>query len=144
MEGIQKALSQKFSRGLIKLEEKLQKELDNVLHQEEMLWFQKSRMEAIRDGDRNTKIFHLSTVIRRKRNRIDMLKNNEGTWVSKVEDVKNMVVDYWKELFTEEGQGEVVDYIAPGCFPMISEKDFDALTRKYADCEVTMEGYATV
>jgi len=39
---------------LINLEARLRKELDEVLGQIETLWFQKSRAEAIRDGNRNT------------------------------------------------------------------------------------------
>lgn len=42
----------------------LRKEMDEVLDQEEMLWFQKSRLDAIKDGDKNTRYFHLSTIIR--------------------------------------------------------------------------------
>lgn len=70
-----------------------------------MLWFQKSRIEAICDGDRNTRYFHLSTVIRRrKRNRIEALQKKEGQWVMDANQVKGMVLDYWKNLFQEESQ----------------------------------------
>ncbi|XP_021845043.2 uncharacterized protein [Spinacia oleracea] len=54
LEGVQKRMSIRWDRGLVKLESKLRRELDDVLHQEEMIWFQKSRLEAIKDGDRNT------------------------------------------------------------------------------------------
>lgn len=42
-----------------KTEAKLRRELYDVLYQEEIIWFQKSRLEAIKDGDRKTKFFHL-------------------------------------------------------------------------------------
>ena len=45
----------------IKLEANLRCELDNTLDQIEALWFQKSLMEAIKDGDKNTRYYHLST-----------------------------------------------------------------------------------
>lgn len=35
-----------------------------------LFWLQKSRMEAIRDGDQNTRYYHLSMVISQKINRI--------------------------------------------------------------------------
>ena len=46
-----------------------------------MLWFQKSREKWVELGDRNTKYFHTSTIIRRCRNRIEALKDNEDRWV---------------------------------------------------------------
>lgn len=67
--------------SLYKLEQKLRQQLDTVMREEELLWFQKSRMEAICDGDRNTKLFHHSTIIRRKRNRIEGLQDDNGVWV---------------------------------------------------------------
>jgi len=67
---------------LLQKEEQLIKEFDIVLEQEETLWYQKSRERWIVLGDRNTTYFHTSTVIRRRRNRIEMLKNNEDQWVS--------------------------------------------------------------
>lgn len=66
--------------------------MELVLHQEEILWFQKSRLDALKDVDHNTKFFHLSTIIRRRRNRIDMLLDGEGNWISTPEEVKQLVV----------------------------------------------------
>ncbi|XP_056691643.1 uncharacterized protein [Spinacia oleracea] len=51
IEGVQKRQAVKWERKWVKLEAKLRKELDEVLHEEEMMWFQKSRLEAIKDGD---------------------------------------------------------------------------------------------
>lgn len=68
MEGVQKLLAKGMYSHMIKLEAKLRRKKDDVLNQEEMLWFQKSRMDAARDGDRNTKYLHLSTIISRRRN----------------------------------------------------------------------------
>lgn len=62
--GIQKLLPQNPHRGLLKLESRLRLELDDVLMQEELLWYQKSRVEWLKNGDRNTTFFHLSTIAR--------------------------------------------------------------------------------
>lgn len=40
---VQSALERNFHSGLLKLERKLKGELDKILREEEMLWFQKSR-----------------------------------------------------------------------------------------------------
>ncbi|CAL1407206.1 unnamed protein product [Linum trigynum] len=61
--------------------EATREDLETILFQEELLWYQKSRLEWIVSGDRNTAYFHARTLKRRKRNRILVLKNNEGDWV---------------------------------------------------------------
>lgn len=102
LDGVQKRLAEKWDRRWIKLEAKLRRELDEVLQEEEMTWFQKSRLEALKDGDRNTKYFHLSTVIRRYRNKVTMLQERDGNWITDPSRLKEMVVQYWHSLFTEE------------------------------------------
>ena len=72
LNGVPKKLADGSGKHLIKLEVKLRRELDDVLNQIETFWFQKSRMAAIKDGDRNTRYFHLSTIIRRRYNRIEI------------------------------------------------------------------------
>ncbi|XP_074292463.1 uncharacterized protein LOC141619337 [Silene latifolia] len=51
IEGCQRELSIARNGGLIKLEAKLRKVLDEVLEREELLWYQKSRVDFIVDGD---------------------------------------------------------------------------------------------
>ena len=54
IDGIQRRLESIDLGNLILLEKDLQVEYNQVLHQEEMLWFQKSREQWVRFGDRNT------------------------------------------------------------------------------------------
>ena len=51
-------------------EKQLIEEFNNTLVQEELLWFQKSREQWVKFGDRNTKFFHVQTLVRRKHNKI--------------------------------------------------------------------------
>jgi len=76
LEGIQKKFPYEQNRFLLKLETQLRKELNEVLDQIETFWFQKSRMEALRDGDKNTRFYHLYTIVRRKNNKIDLLQSS--------------------------------------------------------------------
>ncbi|KAL2935128.1 hypothetical protein RDABS01_018246 [Bienertia sinuspersici] len=91
--GIQRKQATNYERGLVKLEAKLRKELDNVLYQEEFLCYQKSQAECIQDGDRNTAFFHLSSILRRWRNKVVPIRNDDGTWLSDPEDVPRVVCD---------------------------------------------------
>jgi hypothetical protein len=65
--GIQRALSERNSVHLFGLEKNLKAEYREVLTQEEILWYHKSRVQWIQFGDCNSKFFHTSTLIRRKK-----------------------------------------------------------------------------
>ncbi|KAL8143708.1 hypothetical protein V2J09_016740 [Rumex salicifolius] len=59
----------------------LLKELELMISQEETLLKQKSRELWLLYGDSNTSCFHASIVIRRRRNRVEALKNDEDRWI---------------------------------------------------------------
>ena len=56
------------------MEAALHLELNEWLEREELKWRQKSKELWLKDGDRNSKFFHLSTMIRRRRNFISEIK----------------------------------------------------------------------
>ncbi|CAL2259571.1 unnamed protein product [Prunus armeniaca] len=96
LNGIQKALCRGSSTFFSKLEISLIEEYNCVLEQEAMLWKQKSRLQWLQEGDRNTKFFHLITIIRWRRNKIERLKNNEGVWVEEAQDIKGLAIAYFE------------------------------------------------
>lgn len=102
MNGIQNSPSYGYSNFLDSLEKDLQNQLATTLYQEECLWFQKSRSQWIADGDRNTKYYHSQTIVRRRKNKILTLRDNEGGWVDDPDHLKNIVRDYYVNLFKEE------------------------------------------
>ncbi|KAL7254737.1 hypothetical protein ACSBR1_008974 [Camellia fascicularis] len=62
IEGIQKAQTQTFSHNLFLLEQDLIKQYNSTLFQEELIWFQKSRVKWLTMGNLNTKFFHITTL----------------------------------------------------------------------------------
>lgn len=62
----QKRISVNPTMHILDLEYSLRCEYVDVLNQEETLWATKSRSDGIRDGDRNTKFYHVSTLIKKK------------------------------------------------------------------------------
>ena len=136
LEGVQSILASGRQSHLVKLEAKLRREMDDVLNEEELLWFQKSRMEAIKDGDRNTRYFHLSTLMRRRRNRIDTLMDSSGNWIHEEAQVKGLISQYWNALFQEDGETTHRNGLLWGCFPNIPAEDMEKISRPFTSCEV--------
>ena len=79
---------------LLKSENQLRNERNMILDQIDVFWFQKSRVDWIRDSDRNTHFYHLSTIIRRRFNRIDVLQDDEGTWIEGKDEVQATVRNF--------------------------------------------------
>lgn len=135
IQGIQISLSMGRNSSLIKLEAKLRRELDTILNQEETLWYQKARVDWLQDGDRNTTFFHLSTVIRRWKNKIVAIKDSNDQWVHDAAQVQQLVVDYFANLFKDDGQEGEHD-IPTGVFTEFSNQDWDNLNRPYTNTNI--------
>lgn len=56
----------------------------------------------LREGDQNSKFFHLSAKARRKANHINSLKNSEGEMVRWDSCLQEMMVAYFNDLFRAE------------------------------------------
>lgn len=102
LEGVLRALNVRQSWGLIKLEKQLKREWTEVLLQKGLLWTQKSQVERLKHGDRNTKFFHISMLVRRRRNKIEVLQDESRRWVEDGEKLKDMAVEYYSSLFRAE------------------------------------------
>ena len=68
--GAQKALSNGPNHFLIQLEKDLMREYASIMQQEEEFWALKSRLNWAALGDRNTSFFHVTTLVRRHKNKI--------------------------------------------------------------------------
>lgn len=86
--------------SLIDLENQLHKDLEKVLDQEAELWDLKSRVNWMVLGDRNTSLYHVSTLVRRKRNMIIAIKNDVGDWITKEKEVMNHFREGFIKLYS--------------------------------------------
>lgn len=138
IKAVQDLLEHNPTDNLLEKEEGLLKEFEVVLEQEEMLWFQKSREKWITMGDRNTTFFHTSTVIRRRRNHITMLQNDEGSWVTEGQELEQLAVAYYKRLYSLSDVDPVVERLSNHGFEKLSEEDHRGLDKLFSAMEVVM------
>ena len=83
-----------------RLEAKLQWELNEWLTRNDILWKQKSQKLWLRNGDRNTMFFHLSTIIRRRQNSIDAIRADSGEWIVDKKNIWEHIKGNFQNLFT--------------------------------------------
>jgi hypothetical protein len=102
--------------------------IEMLLEQEEIRWLQRSRVNWLQHGDRNTSFFHNFATARRKKNYINKLKNNDGDWLEGTEMLKPLIFDYFSNLFSSEVQGidpAFLDKIIPRVTSAMNEKLLD-------------------
>eukprot|EP00253_Pinus_taeda_P020287 PITA_20287 len=68
-------------------EKTLQNQIETQREQEDTLWRQKSKIRWLRDGEKNTKLFHRLTIQRRMHNNIAFINNQQGEKLEKHEDI---------------------------------------------------------
>ena len=62
-------------------QKELSNEIEFLLEQEEIHWAQRSRLNWLQHGDKNTSYFHNFANARRKRNMIEKLKDANSSWL---------------------------------------------------------------
>ncbi|XP_048605758.1 uncharacterized protein LOC106359240 [Brassica napus] len=83
----------------------LRSELNEEYHNKEIFWMQKSRLNWLRSGDRNTKFFHAVTKNRRAQNRIlSLIDDDDKEWFAE-EDLGRLADSHFKLLYSSEDVG---------------------------------------
>lgn len=79
---------------------KLQREIDLLLEMEDIRWKQRAKRHWFGPCDRNTQFFHAWATHRRKKNHIDGIWDEHGSFWSKPKDVDTAFIRYFQSLFT--------------------------------------------
>ncbi|KAL9683373.1 hypothetical protein QQ045_015194 [Rhodiola kirilowii] len=74
-------------------------EIDEWRLREEILWRQRSRIDWLKEGDRNTSYFHTKATQRKKSNKITKLRNSEGAWITEEAQLGALIKDYFMDIF---------------------------------------------
>ncbi|KAK8608913.1 hypothetical protein V6N13_025223 [Hibiscus sabdariffa] len=125
LRGIDKALQSRYNESLVEFERTLRGELEEVLKQEELLWFQKSWSKWVSYWDQNTQFFHASTIARRRANTIIRLQLDEGRWCMDQDVLKQEAVNYFLSIFSSSGIAEGA-YRLQGLFPNLDQVAYES------------------
>lgn len=64
------------------------------LERDEMMWKQRSRVLWLQEEVRNSRFFYVKASDRRRKNRLNALKNKNGVWVEK-EELDTHIIFYF-------------------------------------------------
>ena len=113
-------------------------DLHAVLLKEENIWRQRSRIQWIRSGDKNTKFFHSRALARKRKNKISRLQDDTGAWHEGRDEVMEVVLTYFHELFTTSEPSLLEEAIA-GVEREVSEEMNQFLAMLFIALEVKKE-----
>lgn len=74
-------------------------------------------------------------MVKRGRNKITSLRRESGEWVTEIEELRNMLQDYYSFIFKPDSSWEV-DMKESGSFPMLFEEIFSSLNAPYSETEI--------
>eukprot|EP00253_Pinus_taeda_P023689 PITA_23689 len=80
---------------------KLQQNWDTSCKQEEIFWRQKSRVQWLKEGERNTRFFHRSTLANRAHNRISSIKDEGGQLLNTHEEIEEVLFQHFRGIVKE-------------------------------------------
>ncbi|OMO85295.1 reverse transcriptase [Corchorus capsularis] len=98
--GVEREIDISHSQFLLDLHKTLSQEYKAILKDEEDIWAMKSRVDWLNDGERNTRFFHVSTLVRRNYNRILRIQDANGVWTDNLEIIKGIIQQHFVSLFT--------------------------------------------
>lgn len=98
----QKIILEGRTEEYAKQEQTLLTQVDERGKQEEFLWRQKSRIRWLKEGERNTKFFHSTTIQRRMNNTISHMQNSQGDKLEKQEDIEKELINHFKTVHQEQ------------------------------------------
>ena len=113
----------------------LNAEIRSLIDMEECMWKQRSKVDWLRDGDKNTKYFHCRSTERNKRNFIAGLENEAGIWVEDESQIGGMLSQYFSSLFTSSKPSNL-DPVLEGVLPVVNEEMNGDLNRPFEASEV--------
>ncbi|XP_071680070.1 uncharacterized protein [Lolium perenne] len=77
--------------------------LTELAHREEIMWRQRSRVQWLAEGDKNTRFFHLRASQRKRKNKIERLRQTNGEMTDNPSLMASATNTFYKDLYRSEG-----------------------------------------
>lgn len=113
----------------------LSAKLEAAYKEEELYWSQRSRIQWLQGGDRNTSFFHAATRGRRAVNNFSVIENNSGQAVYKEEEIVQSITEYYARIFS----GQMTDsslVVEEGISPLVTTEMNQALIAPPSTIEI--------
>ena len=81
----------------------LKKQYNELLHSHEVYWKQRAKTLWLKEGDMNSRFFHATASMRKKKNTIEKLRNDQGMWCSNPCELDDLITKHFKNLFSSGG-----------------------------------------
>lgn len=94
---------------LISVQKQLQAEIDK----EDVQWKQRSKIDWLRGGDRNTKYYHACATTRRRKSQISCILDAAGQQCESPEEVQAAFINYFSALFATKTAENIEQCLQP-------------------------------
>jgi hypothetical protein len=95
-------------------EQKIEQRMVELSFREEVMWRQRSRVQWLNEGDKNTRFFHQKASNRKKKNCISRLVRGDGSICDTPHDLEQHTKEFYEDLFSSEeviGIEEVLSHV---------------------------------
>lgn len=109
--------------------------LHELYEREEIMYKQRSRVDWLSAGDRNTKYFQNRESHRRRKNTVRSLQKEDGSVCSSDSEMRELALAFYRNLYTSEGSNnidDVLQYIAH----FVTDDMNEALTAAFSGEEI--------
>lgn len=119
-------------------EQRIHKELEERRKQDEILWKQKSRIRWLKEGERNTKFFHRTTIQRRIHNNIPFIQKQDGARIEQHEEIEEELLNHFKHVHQESNANRrpAIERITQNVPKLLTEEHNELLLRPILTQEV--------
>ena len=115
----------------------LERQINNLLTDEEIYWKQRSRADWLKEGDKNTKFFHFKALSQRRKNRISGIENQQGQWLEDEEEIEREFGEYFQDLFTTSSPNQnQINAVLAGLNPKVTVEMNKALDQPFTANEI--------
>jgi hypothetical protein len=109
--------------------------ISEMLSREEIMERQRSCLDWLKDGDRNTAMFQAKSQARAKRNKIMALKRDDGSMATEQAEIEGIATDFYRQLFSAQ-ENLLPDLVLDHVPTKVSAEMNDRLLWSYSASEV--------